>query len=470
MPRYIALEEIDSILLSGAFAALVGCLEDDHLECKAAPYDLDVERTKMELAKDVSALANSDGGIVLIGVHTERDPTYKSDIIRRVSCFTRDLVDLGRYRDVISDWVIPSIPGLRFEWHADSTSRNEGIVSIRVPKEACSDRPFVVAKAVGDVGGTLGSYLGYFERTRETVAPIKPAELRDRLRDGRRFSELDRRLGNIEETVGKLAAGQSAQEPPFTAEAVFRRVERARAQAGLEGAPCLSFAAWPLQPIEFPNLFGSHQVPVVHVLEYPPYLREAGFNIGTRRPSDIVEARLRRCLLPGRVLEVWRDGPVICVLPGGDWHLCWGMRSSEHPGLWINPLALAETVYLLCDWASKIYEYARPLPDAFRVRLMLSDMTTDGEPVSLSPYGPDNINQYGHRRSAPAGQSGQHFEIEVERATARPGVTAHRLLADLYAWFGFNTAQMPYASTDDQEAVIDPAQIVQPRFPPPSIR
>src|SRR6266852_9162385 len=97
MPRLIAIAEVVAILQSGDFNRLFGGLEDEHLECKSAPYNLDQEREKMELAKDVSALANVDGGIILLGAQTEREPTYQGDIIRRVGCFAQDRVDLGEY-------------------------------------------------------------------------------------------------------------------------------------------------------------------------------------------------------------------------------------------------------------------------------------------------------------------------------------------------------------------------------------
>jgi len=104
MPRLIAIAEVVAILQSGDFTRLFGGLEDDHLECKSAPYNLDQEREKMELAKDVSALANAEGGIILVGVQTEREPAHQGDIIRRVGCFAQDFVDFGQYRNVISGW------------------------------------------------------------------------------------------------------------------------------------------------------------------------------------------------------------------------------------------------------------------------------------------------------------------------------------------------------------------------------
>ncbi len=460
MPRLIAIAEVVAILQSGDFTRLFGGLEDDHLECKSAPYNLDQECEKMELAKDVSALANTDGGIILLGVQTEQEPVHQGDIIRRVGCFSQDRIDFGQYRNVISDWVLPSIPGLRFEWHASATNQNEGIVSILVPAEASRERPYVVVKVVENTGRIIGSYIGFFERVRENVAPMKPGELRDRLRDGRRFLELDTRLGNIEEMVGRLAAGQAPQQPALTAETVIRRIQRAHREVGLEGRPAFTLAAWPSRPIDFPSLFESHEVPVVRLLEQPPRLRDAGFDFATRRLSTIVEGQLRRCLIPEhKIIDVWRDGPLICVLPGDDWHLCWGMRSTPETGLRINNLALTETVYLFCDWVLKVYANAVPVPERFKVRIVLSGMTLNGRACSLNPYRPNEFNINDNRRPAPGAAAAQHFEIDVERANADSGVMAYRLLSQVYAWFGFNATEMPYVNRAQQSPKIDPTQI-----------
>ena len=73
MPKNLSLAEITTILQAGDFNQLIGGLEDEHLECKREPYKLQLDTEKMELAKDVSALLNADGGIILVGVRTEKD-------------------------------------------------------------------------------------------------------------------------------------------------------------------------------------------------------------------------------------------------------------------------------------------------------------------------------------------------------------------------------------------------------------
>ena len=55
---------------------LKGEPETSWLEFKSAPYPIyrqvvGFERHRFELAKDLTALANKDGGVILIGVETE---------------------------------------------------------------------------------------------------------------------------------------------------------------------------------------------------------------------------------------------------------------------------------------------------------------------------------------------------------------------------------------------------------------
>lgn len=87
MPKQLDTSQIVTILKSGDFDELVGTVEDDHFECKAEPYRIEDEHQKFELAKDVSALANAQGGIILIGVQTERDSTRATDVISKVRPF-----------------------------------------------------------------------------------------------------------------------------------------------------------------------------------------------------------------------------------------------------------------------------------------------------------------------------------------------------------------------------------------------
>ena len=67
----MSLKSIKTILDTRQFAALIGLDEDTWLEAKGRnPYDFTTPAGRYELAKDASAFANAEGGILLVGLTT----------------------------------------------------------------------------------------------------------------------------------------------------------------------------------------------------------------------------------------------------------------------------------------------------------------------------------------------------------------------------------------------------------------
>ena len=68
----MALSQAELLLLlaDGKFDALIGEFESEWLECKSSPYQLEHDGQKLELAKDISGLANAEGGVLLLGFST----------------------------------------------------------------------------------------------------------------------------------------------------------------------------------------------------------------------------------------------------------------------------------------------------------------------------------------------------------------------------------------------------------------
>jgi len=66
-------EAIKVILDTRQFDQLIGREEDAWFEAKQrSPYDLTPPTGRYELAKDVSAFANADGGLLVVGLTTTR--------------------------------------------------------------------------------------------------------------------------------------------------------------------------------------------------------------------------------------------------------------------------------------------------------------------------------------------------------------------------------------------------------------
>lgn len=96
---------------------LLGSKESVWLECKANPYDLSNDYYRQELAKDVSAFANSsEGGILLIGARTKKSKTTAEDIISDISGMSETSLSKMDYLNILETWVYPRISGLSIDW------------------------------------------------------------------------------------------------------------------------------------------------------------------------------------------------------------------------------------------------------------------------------------------------------------------------------------------------------------------
>lgn len=65
------------------------------LDAKGQPYQLDRPKSAAELAKDVVALANTSGGVIVIGLRTRRKGS--SEVIEEVGPVPDKLIDRDRY-------------------------------------------------------------------------------------------------------------------------------------------------------------------------------------------------------------------------------------------------------------------------------------------------------------------------------------------------------------------------------------
>ena len=349
--------------------------------------------------------------------------------------------------DVLESWIYPPIRGLEFKWHQSKASAADGIASILVPEAAKNDRPYVVAKVLDEGGRRMGVLLGYFERVASDSRPMSVEELRSKIKDGMRFDEIYGKLRNVEEMVGQRVAVPQPSSP-LDPQVIAVRIGSARLAAGLNAQPVFWLAAWPLQEAQFEDLFQSREAAPVQLLEHPPRYRYAGFDVATDRPSEIIQGRFRRCLVPGRkILELWQDSLLAFVAHGGDPYLAWAMHSDAGSGLRINNIALAETAYSFSELAIKLFTLAKPNPTKLKMQMGLSDMRIDSKLMSLSRFRPGDLYG-GDWRQAPT--DGKSFEITFPLADAEPGVIAYCLLAKLYTWFGFEESQIPYVAVGSQ--------------------
>src|SRR5260370_33349391 len=143
-----SVDEILGILGKGDFDVLSGTNEDAFIEAKGSPYQLSTSGQKHELAKDVSALANAGGGIILIGFRAQKDISTSVEKIECSRPFELKLFDIKQYQPLLGDWIYPPIHCLQLVCYSCPNDNTKGVAAIHIPSEATLGKPYVVKRTV----------------------------------------------------------------------------------------------------------------------------------------------------------------------------------------------------------------------------------------------------------------------------------------------------------------------------------
>jgi len=447
MPKELDTNQIITILKSGDFDELIGAVEDDQFECKGEPYHLEDDHQKFELAKDVSALANAQGGIILIGAQTEPDPTRATDVIKKIRPFGNTLVNVSQYEEVLKTWIYPNVKKLEIKWFKSSTAAPLlGLVAIIVGDEEQLWRPFLITRSIEPSGKVSTILFGYAERGSGKSSPMSVEQLHPLLRDGYRVG-----------TGALVPISRPEPEPVEKTPENFLSdiIEAAIHAVDLTIRPVFVLAAAPTRQSEIQGLFSSRQSEIVKLLEDPPKLRPSGFEPDAGSNSRIIEGKCRRAVLQGyKLLEIWPNGTVVMVAAGDADFLAWGNRDKTR--LRINQLVLIECTYLFARLVQEVIFQASPLPTSVSYRLNLRRMTVQ-ERCLLYP-GP--LTTFPHDEKQAPGSDAVFDTTNL--LSADPGVPSYKLVAGVYNWFGFDDDQIPYVDrTKVRHPFIDPKIIVE---------
>jgi hypothetical protein len=459
MPKQLNVESVLQLLQRGEFGEIVGVAEDEHLEFKGAPYHLGTDYMKFELAKDVTALANADGGLILLGFRTCKAPDSSVEYVDECRPFDKGLVDLDQYGKVLAEWICPRMDAVTILSFDSPEHPGKVAVVVSVPAGRIEDRPFIVNRAVDAEGRIRGTQFGFYERVRDRVPAISADAVRSYLRDGMRFSEIMKRLDSIESF---LSASEKSTPGSLTDSEMSGRISEAEKMVDRAVRPNLILSAFSTSPCSFPELFSSNSSEVVRLIEEPPVMRREGFAItpgGTRWSSEIVKGRMRRVVVPAnKIVELWQDGALITVGPGDDDMLCWFTRSHTNykPGLPIRSFVLAEVALNFCYLALEVFKYAVPAPSNLKFILKLNNMTEDGVPCTLGAgddRGPNVFRLPGAVRSATGPVLESNYTARFSDLDL--GHVVYQLLGGIYAQFGFTYDQMAYADPVEKKITRD---------------
>jgi hypothetical protein len=458
-------KEILEKLTACDFDALIGLFESEWLDAKETPYHLDVAPQKRELAKDVTALANAGGGIIVLGFECEKLPTTAGERIKEVCRFPISRVDPKRYNQILADLVHPPPHGVTVLVFENSAKDGNGVAAIVIDKAVMTEKPYLVGKMVDENDISIGSYFGYFERKRDFIPPISIARIQQQLSAGLQWASINERLSAMETKIDALTPSRKAPSKIVTILRPERetRIKKARITVGRDDAPLIYFDAAAESPCTFPTLFKSQSERVVRLIENPPQFRQNGFEIWADRISAIVDGRLRRNMIAGhRLIELWEDGEFIFIGPGDEDFLGWSVGSTGTRPIHISNFVLAEATLHFCWLMRSIFEEAEPKPSVLRLSLGLANLARSGmATLSDVPEG----RMRGMEQPHPAPSPDREFYELAEWDTYDPARLAYLLLKNVYVWFGFNSDRMPYVDNNGPEPTLDVAKLIEKPLP-----
>jgi len=446
------------------FEALLGLMESEWLEAKETPYHLDSHKQKLELAKDVTALANANGGIIVLGFDCEKLPTTAGERICKVCQFPVALIDPSKYRQILADVVHPPPHGvsvLVFE-----ANDGQGVAAIFVDPGVITEKPYLVGKMLDENDISIGAYFGYFERKRDFIPAVSIARIQQQLAAGLQSASIQQRLEAIETKIDALTPPRrlatvvtSVQKPEREA-----RIKRARIAVGRDTEPLIYFNAVPENACSFPTLFKSHSDRVVRLIENPPQFRSNGFEIWADRTSEIIEGRLRRNMIPGqRLIELWQDGEFTFVGPGDEDFLGWSVGTGPGRPIRVSNFVLAESTLHFCWLMRWVFEEAVPKPSILRLAVGFANLMRPEGPATLSDLPEGRLRAMGRSRPAPSPDR-EVYEL-AEWDSYDPARLAYVLLKGAYNWFGFDSEVMPYVDNSGPEPKLDAVKLIEKPLP-----
>lgn len=386
-------EELRNALEAGELERVLGEFESDWLEAKRTLYRLSNDRECLEMVKDISAMANVAGGIIVLGYAAAKDEAHAVERIETLTPVVLEGFNAQRIRQIVDHWTFPPRVHLDFIVRSTAANPDEGIVAIVVSAAEPADAPILTRASLVD-GRVSGSLVGLYERKHASIQAIDPQRLHAQIRAGKGFEEriatelqgiqafLAARLGDVDEA--RRAVGGRRRYAHLPPDERDRRIQELVQAAECDAVSQFILVVTPEAEMDLTGLFSIRAGELGAHIESPPSLRRAGFDIDMERRSAIVHGDRRRAVAPRwGALEAHRDGTIMLVAPGGPDRLCWGRRRDPVPR--INPIALIEMTYLFCWLGSQLY--AGSLDNRARVRpqILMRNLNASGDMTTLAP-------------------------------------------------------------------------------------
>lgn len=204
------IDDVSKIIKEKDFSKLIGLKENMWLEAKGRePYQLDLPGGRYELAKDISAFANAEGGHIVIGLSHKRLEGEMTEEISGLELISEAEFNVRKYSGLIKDYVYPQIDDITIVWQESNNEKGKGIGHVFIPPQKETKKYFLVTKGIIVDGEELkDNVVGLVKRRGSLNIPISGREIYNLMQRGK--SEIAQRLSGIENTIAVMHENMSA--------------------------------------------------------------------------------------------------------------------------------------------------------------------------------------------------------------------------------------------------------------------
>ncbi len=452
------LSEIRAIAETGEFQKLIGEFEGRHLDAKSQPYSFTGNDTKRELAKDVAAFANADGGCIVLGAETTVSSLQAGEQISSFKPFPGVLFDPDQHHKLIDEWSYPVPKGLIINWYPDATTPTSGTGVIFIPTQAIEDKPFLITRTLGDKK-TTDILLGYAERRLDRTEHMSVEQLHHHLRTGRNLeATLLARITNIETLLQRQLVASGISQPPSlasiaSATITASRVRRILSLPQFSDVPTFTVMITPAPRSELRSIFSNHQNSIRSALQNPPEFRPHGWGFNTGGTVEFIDGDFAHTESYRKAVTLYRDGEFIAAARIDRDFLAWADTTDNR----LHPLAFVEFVTNSLTFYRLVLADVRIAPQTLQIGCRFVRLHQNDKAIAL-PTGPaDNHGWMYGGKPAPATEVSR--TISVDASTFDPSRAAFLLLREIYAWFGHAEEAIPYTNGTGDDKAIDIATI-----------
>jgi hypothetical protein len=450
------------------FSPFIGMVEDDYFEAKESRgYDLDNYNNQVELTKDVSAFANATGGLLVIGLVTEREQTLKIDKVAKLDPVGAKTYNINKLSGILRNGIYPKINDIEIELVCLKEDDSQGIIFILVPPQDEKIKPFLMKRLPETEDGERTSQIifGLAQRKESDNNPTQIKNIYKWIKSGK--SDQIQSLLRIEEKLNNLLSHQEIEkEFQFSpVNSLTDRINKAIADQ-FSSTPVLVISCSPLQPIFIKEFFVAKDHSAYSLIRRPQKTRHSGWDVTTLDNPKILKGECWSVSNGERkLLRVYEDGSIIFAGAADGSFLGWGKNLAEFerkPRL--NPVALIELVYNFLVFVKDFQGLIEKLPKEWQFRVSLANLWLKKTKVYLLP-GSINSTEYQFDlvdKGKIAPKTNKEFSVDASTDdffTTHEAV-GYKLVKKIYNWFGLPDNAIPYTKKlSTGKRVIDIDQI-----------